>query len=116
MKVNRCYNADRHGHVHEWSKCGLDKLGCLSCCVQVHMCRQSLTIINFTVLVRSLLYCAFSVYSTQTAYHVGLHHSFLISRAQNTRRHAAFCRAAAVTCREALKMCGRCAARLAAMP
>ena len=38
------------------------------------------------------------------------------SRAQNTRRHAAFCRAAAVTCREALKMCGRCAARLAAMP
>ena len=39
-----------------------------------------------------------------------------IIRAQNTRRHAAFCRAAAVTCREALKMCGRCAARLAAMP
>ena len=38
------------------------------------------------------------------------------SRAQNTRRHAALCRAAAVTCREALKMCGRCAARLAAMP
>ena len=37
-------------------------------------------------------------------------------RAQNTRRHAALCRAAAVTCREALKMCGRCAARLAAMP
>ena len=37
-------------------------------------------------------------------------------RAQNTCRHAAFCRAAAVTCREALKMCGRCAARLAAMP
>ena len=37
-------------------------------------------------------------------------------RAQNTRRHAAFCRAAAVTCHEALKMCGRCAARLAAMP
>ena len=37
-------------------------------------------------------------------------------RAQNTRRHAAFWRAAAVTCREALKMCGRCAARLAAMP
>ena len=39
-----------------------------------------------------------------------------LCRAQNTHRHAAFCRAAAVTCREALKMCGRCAARLAAMP
>ena len=37
-------------------------------------------------------------------------------RAQNTRRHAPLCRAAAVTCREALKICGRCAARLAAMP
>ena len=37
-------------------------------------------------------------------------------RAQNTRRHAALCRAAAVTCHEALKICGRCAARLAAMP
>ena len=37
-------------------------------------------------------------------------------RAQNTRRHAALCRAAAVNCREALKMCGKCAARLAAMP
>ena len=37
-------------------------------------------------------------------------------RAQNTRRHAALCRAAAVTCREALKICERCAARLAAMP
>ena len=34
----------------------------------------------------------------------------------NTRRHAALCRAAAVICREALKMCGMCAARLAAMP
>ena len=30
--------------------------------------------------------------------------------------HAPFCRAATVTCREALKICGRCAARLAAMP
>ena len=38
------------------------------------------------------------------------------TRAQNTRRHAALCRAAAVICREALKMCGRCAARLAAIP
>ena len=37
-------------------------------------------------------------------------------RAQNIRRHAALCRAAAVTCREALKMCGMCAARIAAMP
>ena len=37
-------------------------------------------------------------------------------RAQNTRRHAALCRAAAVICREALKMCGKCAARLAVMP
>ena len=39
-----------------------------------------------------------------------------VPRAQNTRRHAALCRAAAVICREALKMCGKCAARLAAMP
>ena len=39
-----------------------------------------------------------------------------ICRAQNTRRHAAFCRAAAVICHEALKICGKCAARLAAMP
>ena len=31
-------------------------------------------------------------------------------------RHAALCRAAAVICREALKMCGKCAARLAAIP
>ena len=44
------------------------------------------------------------------------HSSPIIYRAQNTCRHAAFCRAAAVTCREAVKMCGRCAARLAAMP
>ncbi len=40
----------------------------------------------------------------------------VVPRAQNTRRHAALCRAAAVICREALKMCGKCAARLAAMP
>ena len=39
-----------------------------------------------------------------------------VFRAQNTRRHAALCRAAAVTGRDALKMCGKCAARLAAMP
>ena len=37
-------------------------------------------------------------------------------RAQNTRRHAALRRAAAVICREALKMCGRYAAWLAVMP
>ena len=56
MKVKHAEIADHHGHVHEWSKCGVDKLECVSCCVQVHMSRQSLTIINFTVLVRSL-YC-----------------------------------------------------------
>ena len=42
--------------------------------------------------------------------------TYTIFRAQNARRHAALCCAAAVICREALKMCGRCAARLAAMP
>ena len=43
-------------------------------------------------------------------------HKISIYRAQNIRRHAALCRAAAVTCCEALTMCGMCAARLAAMP
>ena len=43
-------------------------------------------------------------------------YNIIVRRAQNTRRHAALCRAAAVICREALKMCGKCAARLAAMP
>ena len=45
-------------------------------------------------------------------------YDYLISytRAQNTCRHTALCRAAAVICREALKMCGKCAARLAGMP
>ena len=46
------------------------------------------------------------------AHLINLHTSVLVhTRAQYTRRHAAFCRAAAVTCREALQMCGRCAAR-----
>ena len=42
MESKSMLYADHHGHVHEWSKCGVHKLGCLSCCVQV----QSVHILN----------------------------------------------------------------------
>ena len=44
-----------------------------------------------------------------------LRHRWGVGRAQNTCRHAALCCADAVTCRDAFKMWGKCAARLAAM-
>ena len=54
--------ADHHGNVHEWSKRGVDKFGCLSCVG--HMTIKKIH--GFCDII--ILSSAFSVYSTQTVH------------------------------------------------